>query len=139
MENLNCFGRTIGDYLYHVKRNEDGNYVVFRNLPRNYMDARSVDRGYTETQAFPLEDANKLLASGSDQFEPVGTDPIKVICQRFYRYKKHLGLDVNVKNARVRARAEVSCGYIAIPVLCGGRNCVSGRSCYPWRFGGELT
>jgi hypothetical protein len=36
----------------------------------------------------------------------------------FYRYKKHLGLDVNVKNARVRARAEVSCGrYDAIP--CG--------------------
>ena len=28
----------------------------------------------------------------------------------FYRYNKHLGLDVNIKNARVRARAEVSFG-----------------------------
>jgi hypothetical protein len=38
----------------------------------------------------------------------------------FYRYKKHLSLDVNVKNARVRARAGVSCvRYNAIP-LCGG-------------------
>ena len=46
----------------------------------------------------------------------------------FYRYKKHLGLDVNIKNARVRARAEVSCGrYNAIPVVCGDGN----YSCYP--------
>jgi hypothetical protein len=30
-----------------------------------------------------------------------------------------------VKSARVRARAEVSCGhYIAIPMVCGGRNCI---------------
>jgi hypothetical protein len=29
MENLNCFGRTIGDYLYHVKRNEDGNIIMW--------------------------------------------------------------------------------------------------------------
>ena len=38
----------------------------------------------------------------------------------FYRYKKHLGLDVNVKKARVRARAEVSYGRFckdAIPGL----------------------
>jgi hypothetical protein len=43
----------------------------------------------------------------------------------FCRYKKHPGLDVNVKNARVRARAEVSCGhYKAIPMVCGGRNCI---------------
>jgi len=43
----------------------------------------------------------------------------------FYRYKKHPGLDVNIKNARVRARAEVSCGhYDAIPMVCGDRNCV---------------
>jgi hypothetical protein len=45
----------------------------------------------------------------------------------FYRCKKHLGLDVNVKNARVRARAEVS-RYNAIPfVVCGDGNC----NCYP--------
>ena len=46
----------------------------------------------------------------------------------FYRYKKHLGLDVNVKNARVRARAEVR-RHNAIPVVCmyGYRDC----SCYP--------
>lgn len=63
-----------------------------------------------------------MLASGSTQFEPVGTAPIKVIGHRFYRYKKHL--DVNVKDARVRARAEVTCGrYNAISLVCGGRDC----------------
>jgi hypothetical protein len=42
----------------------------------------------------------------------------------FYRYKKHLGLGVNVKNARVRARAEISGGrYNAIPLVCGDGNC----------------
>jgi len=40
----------------------------------------------------------------------------------FYRYKKHLALIVNIKNARVRPRAEVSC-YNAIPVVCGDRDC----------------
>lgn len=120
MENLNCFGKTIGDYPYHVKRNQGGSYIVFRNLPRNYSDVpqrRPVGRGYTEIQALPLGKAKKLLASGSNQFEPVGTD------QRFYRCKKHLGLDVNVKNARVRARAEVS--WYAIPyAVCGDGNCI---------------
>jgi hypothetical protein len=69
MENLNCFGKTIRDYSYHVKRNRCGNYIVFTNLPRNYRDApqrRPVDRGYTEIQEVPLGEANKLLASGSD-------------------------------------------------------------------------
>ena len=38
----------------------------------------------------------------------------------FYRYKKHLGLDVNIKNARVRARAEVSRGrYDVFPCVVG--------------------
>jgi hypothetical protein len=42
-------------------------------------------------------------------------------CMRLY--KEYLGLDVNVKNARVRARAEISFGrYNAIPVY-GGWNC----------------
>jgi hypothetical protein len=51
--------------------------------------------------------------------------PVKETDLPFYRYKKHLGLDVNVKNARVRARAEYA--HNAIPVVCGGGNC----SCYP--------
>jgi hypothetical protein len=56
----------------------------------------------------------------------------------FYRYKKHLGLDVNIKNARVRARAEDSCGcYDAIPcVVVGGREYVS---CFYPCFGGSKT
>ncbi len=43
----------------------------------------------------------------------------------FYRYKKHLGLDVNVKNARVRARAQ-ACRYNVIPILEDGN-----YNCYP--------
>ena len=35
-----------------------------------------------EILALPLEEANKLLASGS--YEPVGTDPIKIIDHQFF-------------------------------------------------------
>jgi len=49
----------------------------------------------------------------------------------FYRYKKHLGLDVNVKNARVRARAEMVCRYNVIPLVCGDGNCNDIPEMYP--------
>jgi hypothetical protein len=43
-----------------------------------------------------------------------------------WQCKELLGLDVNIKNARVRARAGVR-RRNAIPVVCGYRDC----SCYP--------
>jgi hypothetical protein len=56
----------------------------------------------------------------------------------FYRYKKHLGLDVNVKNARVRAPAEVTCGvYNAIPCVVGGGNCSFYPRCRPDSFNSQ--
>lgn len=81
----NGFTKTIDDYSYYVKRNEDGSYIVFRNTPRNHRDGstkRPEYRDYTEFQVLPLEEANKLLASGN--YKPVGTDPIKVIGQQFF-------------------------------------------------------
>jgi len=36
-------------------------------------------------------------------------------------YKEQLGLDANIKNARVRARAKYA--HNAIPVVCGDGNC----------------
>jgi len=81
----NGFTKTVGGFSYRVIRNEDGSHIVFRNTPRNYRDAssrRPVDRVYRELQALPLEEANKLLASGS--YEPVGTDPIKIIDHQFF-------------------------------------------------------
>ena len=59
--------------------------IVFRNTPRNHRDGftkRPEYRDYTEFQVLPLEEANKLLASGN--YKPVGTDPIKVIGQQFF-------------------------------------------------------
>jgi len=67
----NGFTRTIDDFSYRVKRNDDGSHIVFRNPPRNYRNAstrRPVDRVYREIQVLPLEEANKLLAN-SNQFE----------------------------------------------------------------------
>src|SRR5215469_7293446 len=79
------FEKPIGGFSYHVIRNDDGSHIVFRNPPRNYRDAstrRPVDRVYREILALPLEEANKLLASGS--YEPVGTDPVKIIDHQFF-------------------------------------------------------
>jgi hypothetical protein len=81
----NGFTKTIDDYSYHVRRNEDGSYIVFKNPPRNYRYAStriSVDGVYREIQVLPLEEANKLLATGN--YDPVGTDPIKVIDHQFF-------------------------------------------------------
>jgi len=81
----NRFTKTIGNFSYYVRENPDGSYIVFRNLPGNYRDAsarRQVDRVYREIQVLPLEEANKLLASGS--YEPVGTDPVKIIDHQFF-------------------------------------------------------
>lgn len=79
------FTKTIGDFSYRVKRNENGSWIVYRNPPRNSRDAytrRPVDRWYREILALPLEEANKLLPSG--EFEPVGPDPVKVIDHQFF-------------------------------------------------------
>ena len=81
----NGFTKTVGDFSYRVKRNDDGSHIVFRNPSRNYRDEsarRPVDRVYREIQVLPLEEANKLVASGS--YEPVGTDPIKIIDHQFF-------------------------------------------------------
>jgi hypothetical protein len=82
----NRFTKTIGNFSYVVRQNEDGSYIVFRNPPRDYRDASTRRPVYrvSEIQILPLEEANKLLASGSNQFELVGTDPIKVINQQFF-------------------------------------------------------
>ena len=80
-----------------------------------------------------------VLSNQKSQYSVVGCLPRSEFCEAcqgdrpntmtrylpFYRYKKHLALIVNIKNARVRPRAEVSCGhYKAIPMVCGGRNCI---------------
>jgi hypothetical protein len=77
---------TIDENSYYVKRYENGSDIVFRNPPGNnrYGSTRtSVDGLYTEFQVLPLEEANKLLAT-SNEFEPIGTDPVKVIGQQFF-------------------------------------------------------
>lgn len=82
----NGFTTPIGNFSYYVRENPDGSYIVFRNLPGNYRYAStrmSVGGPYREFQVFPLEEANKLLAS-SNEFEPVGTDPVKVIDHQFF-------------------------------------------------------
>jgi hypothetical protein len=78
--------KTIDDYSYYVKGNEDGTYIVFKNTPRNhrYGFAKRPDKVYTEIQILPIQEANKLLAGSGNQFELIGTDPIKVINQQFF-------------------------------------------------------
>jgi hypothetical protein len=65
--------KTIDDYSYYVKGNEDGTYIVFKNTPRNhrYGFAKRPDKVYT-------------AVSTSCQFELIGTDRIKVINQQFF-------------------------------------------------------
>jgi hypothetical protein len=76
-----------------------------------------------------------VLSNQKSQYSVIGCPPPSEFCEAcqgdrprylpFYRYKKHPGLDVNVKNARVRARAEVR-RHNAIQVVCGDKDC----SCY---------
>ena len=55
----------------------------------------------------------------------------------FYRYKKHLGLDVNIKNASTCEVEAVVLRSNTFPCLCGGRKCIR---FHPPRFvGGSKT
>jgi hypothetical protein len=71
---------TIDEHSYHLKRYDTGD-VVFRNPSRIYK--ASVHR-ISEIKIKPVEEANRLLANNSDQFELVGMDPIKVINGQFF-------------------------------------------------------
>lgn len=77
----NRFTKTIGNFSYYVRENPDRSYIVFRNLPRNY---KTPAYRISEIQIKPIEEANKLLANSSDQFELVGIDPIKVVKEQFF-------------------------------------------------------
>lgn len=82
-----AFRETIDGFSYYVRKNEDESYLVFRNQPTDHRDGstkRPAARAYTEIQVLPIEEANKLLATSSNQFEFVGTDPVKVINQQFF-------------------------------------------------------
>jgi len=79
----NGYTKTIDSHSYRVKRNEDESYIVFRNTPRNTSTKR-LEYRVSEIRVLLIEEANKLLASDSDQYELVGMDPIKVIGQQFF-------------------------------------------------------
>jgi hypothetical protein len=81
----NGFKKTIDDYSYYLKSNDDGSNIVFRNTPRNHRDGSTNRPTYrvSQIQILPIEEANKVLAS-NDQFELVGIDPIKLIDQQFF-------------------------------------------------------
>ena len=74
----NGFLKTIGNSSFYVRENEDRSYIVFRNPPRNY---KTPAYRISEIQIKPIEEANKLLANASDQFELVD---IKVVKEQFF-------------------------------------------------------
>jgi hypothetical protein len=78
------FGKTLGDFHYNVKQNQDGGFIVFRNTKAEY-EARNKQQSFrkiayrtVEVQALPIEEANKLLTAAQD-YELVGTDPVKIL------------------------------------------------------------
>lgn len=87
----NDFEVKLGEFSYHVKRNGNGSCVVFRNTPTSnnngFRTGQSFIKGSTyrmvEIQILPVDEANKLLAT-SNQFEVIGTDPIKVVNEQFF-------------------------------------------------------
>jgi hypothetical protein len=86
LKKQNRFTKTIDDSSYCVRQYEGGSWVVFKNPVGSYRYAStrtSVDGLYREFQVVHLVEANKLLAS-SNEFEPVGTDPVKVIDHQFF-------------------------------------------------------
>jgi hypothetical protein len=82
------FGISLGDFRYNVKRNDNGEFVVFRNTVEEYQANRlqyfrnSVYR-IAEVQALPIEQANQLLAT-AEGVELIGMDPVKVINGELY-------------------------------------------------------
>jgi kynurenine formamidase len=83
------FETILPEFHYRVKRNEDGGYIVFRSTKAEHesrkMQYYSKKPAFkiTEFQILSREDANKLLAV-NNQFELVGTDPIKVVKEQFF-------------------------------------------------------
>ena len=85
------FQKTIGEYRYSIKKNEDGRYVVFRNTKAEYEPWKGKQQRYNkksgyriiELQILPIAEANKLLTT-NDQFELIGADPVKVLNGQFY-------------------------------------------------------
>ena len=81
----NDFKRMIGKFSYLVRRNGDGNCIVFRNTLRDHKNGFTKRSRYrlVEIQILPVEQANRLLAS-STQYELVGADPVKVLDGQFF-------------------------------------------------------
>lgn len=87
------FEMMLGEFSYRVKRNGDGSCIVFRNIPRDNNNKNASRRWQpsvkepayrtVEIQILPVEEANKLLAS-SNQFDVIGTDPVKVVNEQFF-------------------------------------------------------
>jgi hypothetical protein len=86
------FQKTIGEYRYSIKKNEDGSFIVFRSTKAEYELSKERQQQHykkrlayriTEVQILPIAEANKLLSS-NDQFELVGADPIKVLNGQFF-------------------------------------------------------
>jgi hypothetical protein len=82
------FRMTLGEFHYTVKRNENGSCVIFRNTTaeiESWKIQHSKKLAYRtiEVQVLSIEDANKLLTA-SNQYELLGTDPIKAVNGQFF-------------------------------------------------------
>ena len=84
------FQKTIGEYCYSIKKNEDGICIAFRKIKAEYetwkrQQCYNKKSGYRiiELQILPIAEANKLLTT-NDQFELIGADPVKVLNGQFY-------------------------------------------------------
>jgi hypothetical protein len=85
----NRYSVIIEDSRYYVRQYENGDTIVYRNpkmqyeaTKQQYFNKKTIDRT-TEVQVLPLEQANKLLSS-SNEYELLGTDPIKVVNDQFF-------------------------------------------------------
>ena len=83
---------TLGEYHYTVKRNEDGDIIVFRNTKAEQETRRQQQQqSYgkrpiyrtVQVEILPIEEANRLLAMAKG-FELVGTNPIKIVDKQFF-------------------------------------------------------
>jgi hypothetical protein len=86
------FEMKLDGFYYHVKRNGDGSCIVFRNnaakdnkngFRTGQPFMKRPEYRMVEIQILPVDEANKLLAS-SNQFEVIGSDPIKVVNEQFF-------------------------------------------------------
>jgi hypothetical protein len=82
------FRMTLGEFQYTIKINDGGDCFIFRNT-KPEVDSwktqhyKKFAHRTIEVQILSIEDANKLLAA-SNQYELVGTDPIKVVNGQFF-------------------------------------------------------